>query len=704
MESHEPVVAVVAPPGYGKTTVLSQWTDRFGPRVAWVSCERSDNDPVALWTGILDALDQIEPVGRDARALLAASGGGVDVVPRLVESISALRSPVLIVLDHVEEITSPDCLTSIAEFAFRVPAGWQFAVASRDALPLPLSRLRMGRGVVEIGVEHLAMGGPEAATLLRLAGAEVPDAEVDELVRRTEGWPAGLYLAALAMRSGSSVTGFGFTGDDRLVDDYLRSELLARLSPDQADFLVRTSILDRMTGPLCDAVVGGKQSARMLVDLERHNLLVVPLDRRGEWYRYHHLLRELLQAELRRGDPDLGSRLHGRAADWYETNGMAEAAVGHAASAGDTERVTRLVLELMQPVWASGRVDTVRGWMELLDRFPRGPHYAAIAAHSALIFALLGRPREAERWVGVAESLPVSGTLSDGTTVAATLAYMRANLCRQGPEAMRTDSVLALDGLSPASPFRATMLHSEAMSWYLEGDLERADSGFIHAYDVATGFGVTPLAALVLTERSLIATERGERAAADAMLKRSLELVDTGHFEAYWTSALVYAAAGHAAARRGEMRESRQFVRRAAELRPLLTYALPSVSVQTLLELAQTYMALVDPSGAHAVLEQADNILRRRPGLGTLPAAIGQLRDRVDQITVAASPGISALTTAELRLVRLLPTHLSFPEIAKQLYVSRHTVKSQAQSVYRKLGVSSRGEAVEILAESGMRR
>ena len=179
---------------------------------------------------------------------------------------------------------------------------------------------------------------------------------------------------------------------------------------------------------------------------------------------------------------------------------------------------------------------------------------------------------------------------------------------------------------------------------------------------------------------------------------------DTGHFEAYWTSALVYAVAGHAAARRGEMRESRQFVRRAAELRPLLTYALPSVSVQTLLELAQTYMALVDPSGARAVLEQAHNILRRRPDLGTLPAAVGQLRTRVDQITVAVAAGISSLTTAELRLVRLLPTHLSFPQIAERLYVSRHTVKSQVQSVYRKLGASSRGQAVEIMAEIGMPR
>ncbi|MGW7686326.1 LuxR C-terminal-related transcriptional regulator [Kribbella sp. NPDC054772] len=702
MKSPEPVVAVVAPPGYGKTTVLAQWTARFGARVAWVSCERSDNDPVALWTGILDALDQIEPVGAQSRALLAASGGGVDAVPRLVGSISGLRSPLVVVLDHVEEITSPECAASIAEFAFRVPAGWRLAVASRDPAPLPLSRLRIGRRLVDIGVGDLAMNDVETAALLRLAGTEVSPAEVEELVRRTEGWPAGLYLAALAIQSGAPTTGFSFAGDDRLIDEYLRSEVLARLSPDQASFLVRTSVLDRMSGPLCDAVLGGKHSARMLADLERHNLLVVPLDRHGEWYRYHHLFRELLQAELRRGDPDLGTELHSRAADWFEAVGTPEAAIDHADAAGDTERVARLVLELMQPVWAGGRVDTVHGWMELLDHRPRVPHYAAIAAHGALIFALLGRPREAERWVAVAESLPVSGTLSDGSTVAATLAYMRANLSREGPEAMRADSILALDGLSPASPFRATMLQSQALSWFVSGDLERADIGFTHAYDVATGFGVTPLAALILAEQSLIAAERGEPTAGDAMLKRALELVDTGHYEAYWTSALVYAAAAHSAARRGEMREARQFVRRAAELRPLLTYALPIVSVQALLELARTYMALVDPAGAHAVLEQAQNILRRRPDLGTLPAAIAQLRTRVDQITVAASAGFSSLTTAELRLVRMLPTHLSFPEIAAQLYVSRHTVKSQAQSVYRKLGASSRREVVELMAETGM--
>jgi len=704
MNSQEPIISVIAPAGYGKTTLLSQWAERLGPRVAWVSCERSDNDPVALWTGILGALNRIEPVGADAAALLAGSGGGVDVVPRLVASIGTMRPPVTVVLDHVELITSRQCKSSITEFALRVPAGWRLALASRDAMPLPLSLLRVSRRIVEIGIDHLAMTSNEAAVLLRQAGAAVSAAETDELVMRTEGWPAGLYLAALAIRSGRPATGFSFTGDDRLVEDYLRSEFLARLSPAQSSFLVRTSILDRMSGSLCDAVIGYNGSARMLDELERRNLLVVPLDRRGEWYRYHHLLRDLLRADLRRSHPDLRSKLHSRAADWYEANGMAESAVDHADAAGETERVARLVLELMQPTWASGRVDTVRAWMQLLDDRPRVPHYAAVAAHGALILALLGRARDAERWIGVAESLPVTAALPDGSTVAAAVAYMRANLCREGPAAMRTDAALALDGLSPASPYRATMLFSEALSWLLDGDLERADALFIHAYDVAIGFGVTPLAALILTEQSMLAAERTEWAAADALLKRAVELVDAGHYEAYWTSALVYAAAARLAAHRGEMREARQFVRRAAGLRPLLTYALPVVSVQALLELARTYLALVDPAGARAVLEQAQDILRRRPQLGTVAITVGQLQARVGQITVSAPAGASSLTSAELRLVPLLATHLSFPQIAQRLYVSPHTVKSQAKSVYRKLGVSSRGQAVDLMAELGMPR
>jgi LuxR family transcriptional regulator, maltose regulon positive regulatory protein len=699
--SDEPLITVVAPPGYGKTTLLAQWAERLGPRAAWVSCEKTDNDPVAFWTAVITALDQIAPVSPAASQLLATSGGGVDVIPSLVSTFGTIRGPLVLVLDHAEAVTSRECQTSIAEFALRVPEGWRLAMASRDPIPIPTAQLRMQGRIVEIGTTELAMARNEASELVRAAGVELADSRMDELLQRTEGWPAGLYLAALAMRDSSPAEGFTFTGDDRLMGDYLRSELLTRVSSSQASFFMRTSVLDRMSGPLCDAVLGGNGSARVLEQLVSRNLLVVPLDRGGEWYRYHHLLRELLQTELRRNDPDLVPELHSRAAVWYESNGMPEIAVDHAQAAGDVEQVARLVLDLMNPVWASGRVDTVQRWMEWLEERPSVRHYSAIAAHGALISALLGRPSEAERWTAVAERLPATGTLPDGSTVAGTLAYLRANLCRDGAEMMRSDAREAWDGLSPTSPYRTAMLHTEGLSYVLDGDPDRADAVFAHTYDIATGFGALPMIALILAERFLIAAERDDWPAADALMVRAAEILESGRFDGYWTSALVFAAAARAAAHRGHMHAARQYVKRAARLRPLLTYALPVVSVQALLELARAYLAVVDPAGARAALEQAHGILQQRPDLGTLLAAADQLQSRLGQIVVAEL-GASSLTTAELRLLPLLPTHLSFPEIGDRLFISRHTVKSQVNSIYRKLGVSSRGEAVDRMTELGL--
>ncbi len=611
LTSDEPVITVVAPPGYGKTTLLAQWAEQLGPRVAWVSCERTDNDPVALWTAVITALGQIAPVSPAASQLLATSGGGVDVIPSLVSTFGLISEPLVLVLDHAEAVTSKECRTSIAEFALRVPKGWRLALASRDPISIPTARLRVQGRIVEIVATELAMARSEASQLLKGVGVELSDLRTDELVQRTEGWPAGLYLAALAMRDGSPSEGFTFTGDDRLMGDYLRSELLTRVSSSQANFLMRTSVLDRMCGPLCDAVVAGKGSARVLEQLVRRNLLVVPLDRRGEWYRYHHLLRELLQAELRRGNPDLVRELHSRAAAWYEANGMPEVAVDHAQAAGDAGSVASLVLDLMQPVWASGRIDTVLRWMEWLGQHPSVNYYPAIAAHGALIFALLGRPSEAERWADVAERIPATGTLPDGNTVAATLAYLRANLCRNGPEAMRRDARQAWDGLSPTSPYRATMVFDEGISYVLEGNPDSAEAVLAHAYDLASGFGVLPQAGLILAERFLLATEREDWPAADALMVRAVEILEAGRFDGYWTSALVFAAAARAAAHRGHMHSAHQYVKRAAQLRPLLTYALPVVSVQALLELARAYLAVVDPAGARAALEQAQEILQR---------------------------------------------------------------------------------------------
>jgi LuxR family transcriptional regulator, maltose regulon positive regulatory protein len=252
-----------------------------------------------------------------------------------------LHHPITLVIDHFEAVTNPECLDAIAALALGLPVESQLVIGSRDALPLPAARLRAQGGFVEVGVDDLAMDRHEAGPLLLEAGVELAAADLDELVGKTEGWPVGLYLAALAVKAGGSHTAARgpLTGEDRFIGDYLRSEFLDRVSPAEASFLTHTSILDRMCGPLCDAVLGAKASSELLERLERRNLLVVPLDRRREWYRYHHLFRELLVSELRRREPELISELHLRAAAWFEANGMPETAIDHAQAAGDHDHV-----------------------------------------------------------------------------------------------------------------------------------------------------------------------------------------------------------------------------------------------------------------------------------------------------------------------------------------------------------------------------
>ena len=321
-----------------------------------------------LLSALAVALNGIQPVDQAIFAALASSGAGITSVSRFVSAIAQIHGRVALVLDHVEAVTRTECRDVIAEFGVRLPLGWQLALASRTDPPLPMARLRAQGGLVEVGAADLAMDSQDASALLKGAGVQAGAARVEQLVQLTEGWAAGLYLAALAMRAGAPESDMRsrFAGDDRFMGDYLRSELLDRLSDAEVSFMCRTSVLDRMCGSLCDTVLQRKGSGQFLELMERQNLLLVALDRRREWYRYHHLLRELLETELRRREPDLVADLHFRAAFWYEANGAPENAIGHALQAGDFDRAVRLVLAVMNPVWAGGRVDTVLHWTQSL--------------------------------------------------------------------------------------------------------------------------------------------------------------------------------------------------------------------------------------------------------------------------------------------------------------------------------------------------
>jgi LuxR family maltose regulon positive regulatory protein len=619
--------------------------------------------------------------------------------------MSAMTKPVALVLDHVELLHDRACLDVVAELAVRLPGGSLLALASRTRPRLPVALRRQGR-VVELEATDLAMDQSEARALLERAKVRLAGEHAAELHRRTEGWPVGLYLAALALRAGAGAgvegdAGAGFTGDDRLVADYLHAELLARLSPREVAFLTRTAVLDRMCGPLCDAVVGAQGSAGILQRMDRANLLLVPLDRRRHWYRYHHLFGDLLRAELGRREPELVPQLHVRAAAWCEANGLPETAIDHAQAAGDTDRVARLVAMLTQPAYASGRVESARRWLAWFEGQGLIQRYPLVAVQGAWVQALVGRAAAAERWAATAQRGLVSGTLPDGSTMHSYLALLSALRCRDGVARMRADAQLARRQLGPDSPWRATAVLLEGISYLLDGEVDLADPILAHAVEVATEAGATPAASTALAERALVAMHRNDWPTAQTLADRALGVMQAGHLDNYAMSPLVYAVVARTALHQGDVPGAHRHLARAACLRPLLTCAMPHRAVQILLELTRAYLVLGDAAGARLVLREARDILRQRPDLGVLPAQADQLRAQLTRIR-AGTVGVSSLTTAELRLLPLLATHLSFREIGQRLYVSPNTVKSQAHSIYRKLGAASRSQAVQRAQQAGL--
>jgi LuxR family maltose regulon positive regulatory protein len=397
-----PVVSVVAPAGYGKTTLLAQWAESAGQAFAWVSVDERDNDPKVLLTYVAQALDAVQPVGERVFEALGSPASSVpgSVVPRLGAALAAMTTPVVLVLDDVHLLRDSEGRAALSVLADHVPAGSRLVFAGRDEPPVRVARLRAEGKITEIGVSDLSLTQTEAAGLLRAAEVALGGAAVAELHQRTEGWAAGLYLAALSLREGGSLTGADgpFTGGDLFVSEYVESEFLARISPDQREFLTRTAVLERMCGPLCDAVLEQPGSAATLASLARSNLLLVPLDRRGHWYRYHHLFRDMLLAQLERQTPDLIPVLRHRAAGWCLHNELPKEALEYSIAAGGTDTAARLVQELWLPTYRQGHVATLQRWFWWLDERGAIEARPMIAVAAAIVTTVRGDAAEAERW------------------------------------------------------------------------------------------------------------------------------------------------------------------------------------------------------------------------------------------------------------------------------------------------------------------
>ncbi len=694
-----PIVSVVAPAGYGKTTLLSQWAESNGQSFAWVSVDEGDNDPKVLLTYIAEALDAVEPIDRrvfDALASPASSVPG-SVVPRLGSAFSSMTSPVVLVLDDVHVLHSRECRAALSVLADHVPGGSRLALAGRAEPPLRVARLRAEGRILEIGPGDLPLTCEEASSLLRDAGLALGEDEVAELHRRTEGWPAGLYLAALYLREGGPLAGaaVSFGGDDRLVSQYMESEFLARISGGQRVFLTRTAVLERMSGPLCEAVLELPGSRATLADLARSNSLLVPLDRRGEWYRYHHLFRDMLLAELNTREPELMPVLRRRAASWCLANGWPEEALEYSMAAGDVDTAAGLVEKLGVPAHRQGRVPTVDRWLRWLEDRDGIKGHPMIAVLAALFCALTGRPVEAERWASVVDRWQYGdpGRAGEPSTEA-WAALMRTFLCRRGVEQMRADADEAVRRFAAESFVTPAPALVRGIARVLCGDLDGSDDSLEGGVSVGEEVGAHEDVALALCERSLLAMAGGDWGRAEVLAGQARAALRRAGIEESYATPLVSAVQARAALHRGDVPAARQELVTAQRLRHLLTYALPYFAVQARIELIRVHLALADLAGARTLMREVDELLRRRPGLGILAGEAQALRVRLAKERGSNVPGASALTAAELRLLPLLSTHLSFPDIAGELFLSPNTIKSQAVSIYRKLGASSRNQAV----------
>jgi LuxR family maltose regulon positive regulatory protein len=706
-------VLLEAPRGYGKTTLLAQWA-ASATAVAWVTAGADDDDPAHLALRIALALQTALPLGAEAVGLSSRLKGGRSLDPAdVVRAFVALQRtghPALLVLDDLDRIRDPASLALVRALITESAATMRVAVATRTrpdlALPTPVAARCLEFGPAELAFSH------EETRRLFVAARQpgTPDL-VRAVLDRTEGWPAGVYLAALVARQeprgGARAVRPGvLAGNDVYVADYFRAEVLAREPGDNVRFLLRTSVLERMSGPVCDAVLGTTGSRARLLEAERRNLFVVRMDAEGRWYRYHRLFRETLLAELRLREPGEEERLHGRAAAWFEREGMPDQAITHALAGADTIRAARLVDLRARPAFAAGAHDTVQGWLRHLGEAALAA-YPPLAVTAGWIWALSVQPTQAQSCLGAARAARFSGPLPDGSSsLEAAAALLGAFLAPSGVERMLDDARRAVELEPPGTPRRPLALAVLGAAHVLTGRPDLALPVLTEAAEIgapqqrlAAALARAELAVTALEDASSIRV-----AGADADIAASVALIEEAGLQHDTGAMLTYAVAAWSAARAGDVSTVRRYVaavqRIDAEASPA---SFPWFGAQVSIVLGRAVLEAGEPLAARERIEEA------RQYLGHLPTE-GVLRDQVEELAelvrhtpnTAGLPSSMALTTAEVRVLQLLPSHLSLGEIAAELGVSRNTIKSQVGATYRKLQAATRDEAVRRGRELGL--
>ncbi|HEY6934380.1 MAG TPA: LuxR C-terminal-related transcriptional regulator [Marmoricola sp.] len=695
------LVAVTAPAGYGKSTLLAQWARAEDRAVAWLCLDRFDDDPGALLESLATACRNAGVC--DGEAVVDRPGDadrGVErSAARLAATLRASPVPFVLMLDELDRLQAPACHEVLRALLSAFPPGSQLVTASRWEQPM-LARLRVAGDVLEIGTDALALDTAGTREVLERAHVEVPADLVAALTDRTEGWPVGVRVAAL-VGSTDRDQAAALTGEDPYVADYLHQEAFHRQPRARQRFLRRTAVLDELTGPLCETVLGSGPAGLELRRIEAQNLFLVALDRRRHRYRYHRLFREFLLAELQRTEPRIAPTLRARAADWYESRGRPEPALEHVLHTSDTPRAARLVAELALPTCGAGRLSTLQRWLQQLGDVDIGksPELAVVAGWVA---ALAGDPAQAMRWARVAQTstpggLRVTGAASFGSASA----MLRALLCADGPEQMLADARFALEQEPEWSPGRTTALWLCGEAWLLAGRHHEARIALLDASATATRDS-PDMAVSCCSELALLAMDGGDWREAAAQLRIARTLTGELELPHYSMTALALTAAARLAVHRGDLHGARRELADALGTRSQVTWALPHLAVRLRLQLARACLSVADPVTAREMLAEIEEVRNRRPALGALLAEVDVLRDTLDGSHRVEKNGALPLSPAELRLLPHLQTHLTVDQIAQRLFLSSHTVKTEVKAIYRKLGVSSRNDAVHRATAIGL--
>src|SRR5580765_1002857 len=689
-----------APAGYGKTTLLAQWAsdDRQSTRFVWVSLDTGDADPVRLWSHVIRGLQAVHPTVGDASLEELRGGPGAvvsGVVPALVDELDDAPELVLI-LEDWHSCSSPANDEALDLFVSQIATVVQVVVATRADPRLPLARLRAHDELLEVRADQLRLSDAEATELFARADVVLDPEEARRLNNRAEGWVTGLHLASILALEHDDRAAFvaSFSGDSRSVLDYLANDVVETLPPERRRFLLRTSILERLSGPLCDAILDTKGSAAMLDELERANLFIVPLEGR-EGYRYHSLFATMLRNELEIQEPETVPALHARASAWLEEHGEVDGAVEHAIASRDTERASELVATQFRVLTNAGQVATLARWLDQLS-WPAAQGEPQLAIIRAAIAGQTGRPAgEVERWLDVASAGSRRGPLANGiASLESGVDIVRSIYLSQGPRAAAEAGERAAELERPGSGWRRQALLGLGQARYLLGQAEAARIPLEEARRLPGGREHAAAAANVLAYLALCELKLERVHEAEGLARGALTLLEEHRISRSHTgSSNPRIALGAALTAESRFREAIAELERATEI---TAPAAPSYwHAHALLWLALARHGIADVDGAHLALEAAQDDLDSLPIAPLLAKLATHVRARVETRPRRDIRAGEELSERELDVLRLLASDLSLREIAGELYVSLNTVKTHARAIYRKLDATSRKRAVE---------